>query len=75
MKAVVISKPGGNFEVVERPTPQPAAGRFLSRSRERCERVGRVQLVKPRHGLTRSQHMMAAAAAASLPARARAAPA
>jgi hypothetical protein len=33
MKAVVISKPGGNFEVVERLTPQPAAGRFLSRSR------------------------------------------
>jgi D-arabinose 1-dehydrogenase-like Zn-dependent alcohol dehydrogenase len=26
MKAVQISKPGGNFEVVERPTPQPARG-------------------------------------------------
>jgi D-arabinose 1-dehydrogenase-like Zn-dependent alcohol dehydrogenase len=26
MKAVQISKPGGNFEVVERPTPQPGRG-------------------------------------------------
>lgn len=26
MKAVQISKPGGNFEVVERPVPQPARG-------------------------------------------------
>jgi hypothetical protein len=26
MKAVQISKPGGNFEVVERPIPQPARG-------------------------------------------------
>jgi len=26
MKAVQISQPGGNFEVVERPTPQPARG-------------------------------------------------
>jgi hypothetical protein len=24
MKAVQISKPGGNFEVTERPIPQPA---------------------------------------------------
>src|ERR1700692_3942353 len=27
MKAVQISKPGGNFEIVERPTPQPGRGR------------------------------------------------
>ncbi len=33
MKSVVIGKPGGNFEVVERPTPQPAAGRFVSGSK------------------------------------------
>jgi D-arabinose 1-dehydrogenase-like Zn-dependent alcohol dehydrogenase len=26
MKAVQVSKPGGNFEVVERPIPQPARG-------------------------------------------------
>ena len=26
MKAVQISKPGGNFEVVERPVPQPGRG-------------------------------------------------
>src|SRR5579863_4255427 len=26
MKAVQVSKPGGNFEVVERPTPQPGRG-------------------------------------------------
>ncbi len=26
MKAVQVSKPGGNFEVVERPTPEPARG-------------------------------------------------
>jgi D-arabinose 1-dehydrogenase-like Zn-dependent alcohol dehydrogenase len=26
MKAVQISKPGGNFEVVERPTPEPGRG-------------------------------------------------
>jgi len=26
MKAVQISKPGGNFEVVERPVPQPDRG-------------------------------------------------
>jgi len=26
MKAVQISKPGGNFEVVDRPIPQPARG-------------------------------------------------
>ena len=26
MKAVQISKPGGNFEVVERPIPQPGRG-------------------------------------------------
>jgi D-arabinose 1-dehydrogenase-like Zn-dependent alcohol dehydrogenase len=26
MKAVQISKPGGNFEIVERPTPQPGRG-------------------------------------------------
>src|ERR1700730_10590375 len=26
MKAVQVSKPGGNFEIVERPTPQPGRG-------------------------------------------------
>ena len=26
MKAVQISKPGGNFEVVERPVPEPGRG-------------------------------------------------
>jgi alcohol dehydrogenase/propanol-preferring alcohol dehydrogenase len=29
MKAVYISKPGGNFEVVERPIPQPGSGDFI----------------------------------------------
>ena len=28
MKAVQVSKPGGNFEVVERPIPEPARGQI-----------------------------------------------
>jgi len=33
MKAVQISKPGGDFELVEREIPEPGPGRCVLRSR------------------------------------------
>ena len=33
VKAVQVSKPGGNFEIVERPIPEPARGQVVSRSK------------------------------------------
>jgi D-arabinose 1-dehydrogenase-like Zn-dependent alcohol dehydrogenase len=48
MKAVQISKPGGNFEVVERPIPQPARGQVRIKV-EACGICHSDALVK--HGL------------------------
>ena len=48
MKAVQISKPGGNFEVVERPTPEPGRGQVRIRV-EACGICHSDALVKEGH--------------------------
>ena len=48
MKAVQISKPGGNFEVVERPTPEPLPGQVRIKV-EACGICHSDQLVKEGH--------------------------
>ncbi len=48
MKAVQISKPGGNFEVVERPIPQPARGQVRIKV-EACGICHSDELVKEGH--------------------------
>ena len=48
MKAVQISKPGGNFEVVERPIPQPARGQIRIKV-EACGICHSDELVKEGH--------------------------
>jgi len=48
MKAVQISKPGGNFEVVERPIPEPARGQVRIKV-EACGICHSDQLVKEGH--------------------------
>ncbi len=48
MKAVQISKPGGNFEVVERPTPEPGRGQVRIKV-EACGICHSDELVKEGH--------------------------
>ena len=48
MKAVQISKPGGNFELVERPTPEPARGQVRIKV-EACGICHSDELVKEGH--------------------------
>lgn len=48
MKAVLISKPGGNFELVERPTPEPARGQVRIKV-EACGICHSDELVKEGH--------------------------
>ena len=40
MKAVQVSKPGGNFEVVERPTPEPGRGQVRRLVADRLRAAG-----------------------------------